>query len=158
MNDLNVTIIPKPSEIPPVHDYDVPLLLVNIDLFSAQDCDLTLSKLVPFLNGVNYVQKAAELAEINIENARTCVECLLRSGVVVLIDIFQYSNSYCVQNGVLNLANDVEMQQNCLTFVTRPGIVFFEFLSYVYASNGVRIYSTFNQNHTRTICCDKTGS
>lgn len=51
-------------------------------------------QLSSFIDGINHVRRIAELAQVDANLARLCIQHLVYYGAVLLIDLFQYSNRY----------------------------------------------------------------
>jgi len=82
---------PPPKIIP---GYLVPLRTKDLDELSKVEWDLTLRQVIPFLDGVNYVNKIATLSGIHLSLVSKCIRQLIYYEAVQLVDIFQYSNRY----------------------------------------------------------------
>jgi len=59
-----------------VQDYEVPVPLVDLRSMVTKDWDLTMKKVIPFINSVYYVKKIAELSQVDIALVRGCIEHL----------------------------------------------------------------------------------
>ncbi|KAG8900855.1 Nitrogen permease regulator 2 [Tulasnella sp. 403] len=83
--------------------------------------DLTMAKVVQYIDGVHHVRKIADLADTDIVLTRLCMEHLLFYQCVLMVDIFQYSNVYALKPAVQWLASDASVIAECGPYVTRPG-------------------------------------
>ena len=79
--------------------------------------DLILYQILPLTDGVRYVRKIAELAGVDLEDARVAFRSLLLHGVIAKIDIFQFSNIYRVTSKIQELASSTELQERCVQCV-----------------------------------------
>ncbi len=118
---INLKLFPVYPNPPPINDWDVPVAL--LDLLSRVDgnWDLTLRRILPFIDGVNHVKRIAQLADADIGLTRACLEHLVYYGCIIVVDIFQYFNMYTVRPAIAKIADDVALGRECATYVTRPG-------------------------------------
>ncbi|KAJ1563993.1 Nitrogen permease regulator 2, partial [Cladochytrium tenue] len=113
-NDINLKLLPNFAEPDPVQDWDVPVAVVKFESFeSLKHWDLTLQRIIPRINGVNYVKQIAELADVDLELARLGVQHLLYYGTVRLVDIFQFGNVYMSTRGLRKLLDSGDLQTEC---------------------------------------------
>ncbi|KAG8763719.1 Nitrogen permease regulator 2 [Ceratobasidium sp. 423] len=110
---------PNPA---PVHDWDVPVALIKIEKRMDENWDLTIARIVKFVDGVNHVKRICELADVDLELGRLAVQHLLFYQCIIMIDIFQYSNIYALTSSIEWLANDPGVQEECPGYVTLPDL------------------------------------
>lgn len=79
--------------------------------------DLILNQILPLIDGVRYVRKIADIAGVDLEDARVAFRSLLIHGVIAKIDIFQFSNMYRVTSKVQELASSKDLQERCVMCV-----------------------------------------
>ena len=111
-------VYPNPS---PVNDWDVPVALLDLQSRVDGNWDLTLRRILPFIDGVHHVKRIAQLADADLGLTRACLEHLVYYGCIVLVDIFQYFNMYTVRPAIAKMADDEALGRECATYVTRPG-------------------------------------
>ena len=118
---INLKLFPVYANPTPINDWDVPVAL--LDLVSRVDgnWDLTLRRILPFIDGVNHVKRIAQLADADLGLTRACLEHLLYYGCIIVVDIFQYFNMYTVRPAIAKMADDEALGRECATYVTRPG-------------------------------------
>ncbi|XKL63117.1 hypothetical protein PGB90_005481 [Kerria lacca] len=104
---------------PPVHDYEVPVLLESYNLYQSDRWDLTTTQLLPYINGVNHVKKISVYSDVDNNLVKSCLQNLVYYGIVSMIPIFQYSNTYAVTPKLRNLAVDKKLQEECILAVSR---------------------------------------
>ena len=75
-----------------------------------------------FINGLNTVERISILADVEVVHVCLAVQHLLYYGVASLIDIFQFGNIYAATSGINKLIESEEMQNACISFVSRKGI------------------------------------
>lgn len=88
-NTINLKLFPVYSPPPQVHLYSVPIYTINLESFVDKYWDLTIKRIVPWINGVNSVKRISELADVRTDLVRVGCQHLLYYGCVKMIDIFQ---------------------------------------------------------------------
>lgn len=126
LNTLNIKLfptLPNPASVKPWH---VPLFTVRIETMVDENWDLTMLRIIPFINGVNSVKRIAHLANADLKLTKKCVKHLLYYGCVLLLDIFSFNAMYAPTAEFTNMiAKDVEMQKECARYVNTtftPGV------------------------------------
>ena len=93
---LNLKVVPNKPDPPSIHDWNVPVLLIDRN-FEKDDWDLTTKEILPFIDGKNYVKRIACLSQVKTDLVKACVQNLVYYRVVQCLDgIFMYSNEYMV--------------------------------------------------------------
>lgn len=118
---INLKVFPSFVSPSPVHPWDVPVLLLDMSHYANDSWDLTLVKVLPYLDGTNHVQRISELADTDVALVCQCVEHLLYYAFAIVIDIFQFSNIYVLRPQVASMFDDVQMGNECASYVARPG-------------------------------------
>lgn len=116
---INIKLFPTYPNPPEVHDWDVPVLLVDLSTHVSGSWDLTLVRLIPYIDGVNHTKRIAQLAEADPELTRQCIRHLLYYSFAIIIDIFQFTNMYAVRPQIAYAADDIDGE--CAEYVTHPG-------------------------------------
>lgn len=120
-NTINLKLFPTYRNPPTVYDYHVPVCTVDIEKMMTLNWDITVQKVVGYINGINHVKRIAELSNVKSEWARQSMEHLLYYGCIILIDIFQYSNVYAVKPEITRLFDlKTGLAQECLAYTTIP--------------------------------------
>ncbi|XP_057321013.1 GATOR complex protein NPRL2 isoform X1 [Microplitis mediator] len=134
MNDLNchnmctltegtmtthLKVVTLAAEPKPVLDHQVPVFLVNRESFCCDQWDLTTQQVLPYIDGFNHVTRIAAEADVENNLVKSCVQNLVYYGVVTLIPIFQYCNIYTTTSKLGILAEDKELQEECIHFVSK---------------------------------------
>ncbi|OQV08637.1 hypothetical protein CLAIMM_12878 [Cladophialophora immunda] len=118
LNTLNIKLfptLPNPASVKPWH---VPLFTVRIETMVDENWDLTMLRIIPFINGVNSVKRIAVLADADIKLTKKCVKHLLYYGCILLLDIFSFNAIYAPTAEFANMiAKDTEMQKECARYV-----------------------------------------
>lgn len=118
VNTLNIKLFPTLANPAPVRAWHVPLFTVHIESLMDESWDLTMQRVVPFINGVNSVKKIATLADADLNLTRKCVRHLLYYGCVLLLDIFSFNAIYAPTAEFSSMiATDSEMQAECARYV-----------------------------------------
>ncbi|EED16795.1 nitrogen permease regulator Npr2, putative [Talaromyces stipitatus ATCC 10500] len=118
LNTLNFKLFPVYPAPPHVKAWDVPLFTVRYEAFLDENWDLTLQKIVPYINGVNSVRIISILADVELSLAYKAIRHLIYYGCVFLLDIFSFSAIYAPTASFhSSIASDEGMQQECARYV-----------------------------------------
>ncbi|OKL59403.1 hypothetical protein UA08_05346 [Talaromyces atroroseus] len=118
LNTLNFKLFPVYPAPPHVRAWDVPLFTVRYEAFLDENWDLTLQKIVPYINGVNSVRIISILADVELSLAYRAIRHLIYYGCVFLLDIFSFSAIYApTATFHSSIACDEGMQQECAHYV-----------------------------------------
>ncbi|KAI8815585.1 nitrogen permease regulator 2-domain-containing protein, partial [Fimicolochytrium jonesii] len=120
-NMINLKLFPAYPNPPPVHDYQVPVLIVNLERMMDKHWDMTIQRVIPRINGIHSVKRISENADVDCGLVRIAVQHLLYYGCVKMVDIFQFSNIYGIRPTLTHLLRSPTLQSELSTFVTRPG-------------------------------------
>ncbi|THH31136.1 hypothetical protein EUX98_g3045 [Antrodiella citrinella] len=135
-NSIELKIFPFYPNPPPVKDWMVPLALISLTRRIESNWDLTMVKVCKYIDGTNHISRIAVLAEVDIEYAREAISHLLYYQVVMMIDIFQYSNMYTLRKNTHSLADELHVSEECGPYVTKPG----KALSSVYHTSALNFF------------------
>lgn len=111
-----VKVHPDPEE---VLDEQVPVLLITRNLLRPSRWDLTTQQILPYIDGYRHITRIATEADVEVSLVKACIQNLIYYGIVKLIPIFQYSNSYLPTQRLVELYEDEELQQECARYVAR---------------------------------------
>lgn len=118
LNTLNIKLfptLPNPASVKPWH---VPLFTVRIETMVDENWDLTMLRIIPYINGVNSVKRISTLADADIKLTKKCIKHLVYYGCVLLLDIFSFNAIYAPTAEFVNLiVKDPEMQKECARYV-----------------------------------------
>ncbi|KDQ61032.1 hypothetical protein JAAARDRAFT_124903 [Jaapia argillacea MUCL 33604] len=120
-NSIELKIFPFYPNPTPVKDWMVPVALINLSRRIEPNWDLTMVKVCEHIDGVNHVSRIAHLADCDLDLAREAISHLLYYQVIMMIDIFQYSNMYTLRKSVQWLADEPHVKDECGPYVTRTG-------------------------------------
>lgn len=118
---INLKLFPVFPNPTPINDWDVPVALLELLSRVDGNWDLTMRRILPFIDGVNHVKRIAQLADADLGLTRACMEHLMFYGCIFIVDIFQYFNMYTVRPAIAKLADEEALGYECAVYVTRPG-------------------------------------
>ena len=116
-NSINLKLFPEHRPPADVLDHQVPLLTKELDATTTGDWDLALLEVLPFIDGLRHVKRIATDAAVDVELVRTAVRQLVYYECAQLLDIFQFSATYCCTHLISRLANTPRMQRECVEYV-----------------------------------------
>ncbi|GAB7349729.1 hypothetical protein MBLNU459_g0465t1 [Dothideomycetes sp. NU459] len=119
-NTLNLKLFPTRPPPPPIHGWHVPLSTVRFSSLQTSSWDLTVQRIVPYINGINSVSKIARLADTDISLTRRAMAHLLYYGCVLLLDIFHFGAIYAPTAEIRVFIADEGMQDECRRYVASP--------------------------------------
>ncbi|KAF2735746.1 nitrogen permease regulator 2 [Polyplosphaeria fusca] len=120
-NTINLKLFPTHAPPPPIHPHHVPLLTISLSsLTTPLSSDLTLTRIVPFINGIHSVSHISLLADTDLSLTRKAVQHLVYYGCVVLLDIFSFSAIYAPTAEIGGFITDVRAQEECARYVRVP--------------------------------------
>ncbi|KAJ9646972.1 Nitrogen permease regulator 2 [Knufia peltigerae] len=118
LNTLNIKLFPSLPNPASVKPWYVPLFTVRIETMIDENWDLTMLRIIPYINGVNSVKRIAMLADADLKLTKKCVKHLLYYGCAILLDIFSFNAIYAPTAEFSNLiAKDAAMQLECARYV-----------------------------------------
>ncbi|KAF6226516.1 hypothetical protein HO133_009382 [Letharia lupina] len=116
-NTLNIKLFPTYPPPPPLHAHHVPLATVRLAGLVDENWDLTMLRLLPWIDGVNSVKQIALLADADFKLVRKAIRHLLYYGCVLLLDIFSFGAIYAPTAEVAAFVESQEMQAECARYV-----------------------------------------
>ncbi|PGH29631.1 hypothetical protein GX50_07614 [[Emmonsia] crescens] len=118
LNTLNIKLFPIYPSPPIVKAWHVPLFTVRYEAFVDENWDLTMQRIVPFINGVNSVRIISALADTDFSLTCSAIRHLIYYGCIFLLDIFSFTAIYAptAQFGS-TIAVDEDMQRECARYV-----------------------------------------
>lgn len=111
-----VNVHPDPEK---VHGEQVPLLLVTHSLLKPSRWDLTTQQIIPYIDGYRHISRIATEADVEVSLVKACIQNMIYYGIVKLIPIFQYSNSYLPTQRLVELHENDELRQECIKYVAK---------------------------------------
>ncbi|KAF2666605.1 nitrogen permease regulator 2 [Microthyrium microscopicum] len=115
-NTINLKIFPTRPPPPPIYAWHVPLSTVQL-AHLANSSDLTLSRIIPHIDGIASVAQIAQLADTDLHLTRKAIAHLLYYNCVILLDIFQYAAIYAPTADFGVFVDDSAAQDEALRYV-----------------------------------------
>ncbi|KAF3041669.1 Nitrogen permease regulator 2 [Didymella heteroderae] len=120
-NTINLKLFPTRPPPPPVLAHQVPILTMSLaGLQSPISSDLTLNRVLPYINGVNSISRIAQLADTDLSLTRRAVQHLVYYGCLVLLDIFSFSAIYAPTAEIGGFIVDDDVKGECMRYVRTP--------------------------------------
>ena len=97
--------------------------MLTISLSSLQQpvsSDLTLNRILPYINGVNSIAHIAQLADTDLSLTRRAIQHLVYYGCLVLLDIFSFGAIYAPTAEIGGFIADAEVKEECMRYVSVP--------------------------------------
>jgi hypothetical protein len=114
---LNLAI--SPSKAPPakVRAWDVPLLIRALPTSAEWTWDLTLQRIHRHIDGVNHIQRIAQLGDVELKLVKKAVRELLYHERAMLLDMFHFQAIYTLNSDFSWFVKDAAMQDECAKYV-----------------------------------------
>ncbi|KAK5013635.1 Nitrogen permease regulator 2 [Cryomyces antarcticus] len=123
-NTLNLKLFPMHPPPAPIHSYHVPLSTVRLSSLATSTWDLTMSRILPYINGINSVAQIAQRADTDFALTRKAVAHLLYYGCILLLDVFQFGAIYAPTAEIGAFFGDEALQDECRRYVaTAPPVL-----------------------------------
>ena len=119
-NTLNIKLFPTYPPPPPVLPHHVPLSTVRLADLVDDNWDLTVLRVLPYIDGVNSVKQISLRADTDYKLTRKAIQHLLYYGSLLLLDIFQFSAIYAPTAEIAHFIEDLETQAECAKYVAIP--------------------------------------
>lgn len=116
-NTLNIKLFPTYPPPPPLHAHHVPLATVRLEDLVDENWDLTMLRVLPWIDGVNSVKQIALRADADFKLVRKAIRHLLYYGCVLLLDVFAFGAIYAPTAEVAAFVESAEMQVECARYV-----------------------------------------
>ncbi|KAM5456825.1 Nitrogen permease regulator 2 [Microsporum audouinii] len=118
LNTLNVKLFPLYPSPPIVKAWHVPLFTVRCETFMDENWDLTMRRIVPYINGINSVRKISILSDADFTLTCRAIRHLIYYGCAFLLDIFSFSAIYApTAEFSSTIVPDKQMQCECARYV-----------------------------------------
>lgn len=131
-----------------VPDYVVPVLLKPEFLIQSFDWDLTISWLVPHINGINHVKQISSISEVDLEMVKACLSVLKVHNVLRFVDVFSYGNYY----------ESTDVAHELLSSLTKQTQTVFKNISHHVGGGGTGNASSYTHDDSGTENTTKSAS
>ncbi|KAJ4366169.1 Nitrogen permease regulator 2 [Neocucurbitaria cava] len=120
-NTINLKLFPTRPPPPPILAHHVPLLTISLaSLQSPISSDLTLNRILPYIDGVNSISHIAQLADTDLSLTRRAIQHLVYYGCLVLLDIFSFGAIYAPTAEIGGFVVDADVKEECTRYVRVP--------------------------------------
>ena len=116
-NTLNIKLFPTYPPPPPLYAHQVPLSTVHLESLVDENWDLTMLRILPWIDGINSVKQISLLADADFKLVKKAIRHLLYYGCVLLLDIFSFSAIYAPAESISEFVESEEMQAECARYV-----------------------------------------
>ncbi|TID26512.1 nitrogen permease regulator 2 [Venturia nashicola] len=116
INTINLKLFPARPSPAPIHPWHVPFATVHLPSI-ARSSDLTLSKIIPYINGVLSIAQIATLADTDLSLTRKAIQHLLFYGCVLILDIFQFGAIYAPTAEIGSFVEDADQISEAVRYV-----------------------------------------
>ncbi|RYP24315.1 hypothetical protein DL765_000579 [Monosporascus sp. GIB2] len=117
-NTLNMKLFPYHAPPPPVRGWHVPVPKMKLADIVDPTWDLTLQKIIPYIDGVNDVRRVAWLADVSLPLAQIALQHLLYYDTILLLDMFFFGSCYAPRPGIHDfVANRDGLVDECAGYV-----------------------------------------
>ena len=114
-NTINLKLFPTRPPPAPVYAWHVPLSTVDLTSI-ASSSDLTLTRIIPHIDGIASVYQVSQLADTDLGLTRKAIQHLLYYGCVLLLDIFQFGAVYAPTAEMGTFIEDEEAQEEAVRY------------------------------------------
>ncbi|KAJ3404982.1 Nitrogen permease regulator 2 [Chytriomyces hyalinus] len=126
---LNLKLLLPKAPPPRVFDWQVPVQVYSLTGGNEKYWDMTISRVLKYINGALSVKRIAEVADVELGLVRLAVQHLLYYKCVQMVDIFQFSNIYSLEiRCLMDYLDDGNSQSELIEIVkkdvTMPSVSF----------------------------------
>lgn len=116
-NTINLKLFPPRPPPAPVHSWHVPLSIVRFSSLQTSAWDLTVQRVIPYIDGVNSVSIIATLTDTDLSLTRRAIAHLVYYGCILLLDIFSFGAIYAPTAEIGVFVTDEAMQDECRRYI-----------------------------------------
>ena len=121
-NTLNLKLFPAYPPPPPLAPHYVPLATVRLSALTDENWDLTMLRILPFIDGVRSIRAISREADADYKLVRKAIAHLVYYGCVMILDVFHFGASYAPTADMSSFVIDSEMQEEARGYVLSPDI------------------------------------
>ena len=119
-NTLSIKLFPTYPFPPAVFPHHVPLTTVDLSALVDQNWDLTMLRILPYIDGVNSVKQIALAANADYRLVKKAIKHLLYYNSLIMLDIFTFGAIYAPTAELASFVEDTEMQEECRRYIMLP--------------------------------------
>ena len=119
-NTLNIKLFPQYPPPPSLAPHQVPLAVVNLESLKDDNWDLTMLRILPFIDGVTSIRQIARKSDAEYKLVRKAIAHLVYHGCVMLIDIFSFGACFAPTEQIRAFVDDEEMQAEGRNYILTP--------------------------------------
>ena len=119
-NTLSIKLFPTYPSPPAVLPHHVPLTTVNLSALIDENWDLTMLRILPYIDGINSVKQIALVADADYRLVKKAIKHLLYYNCLVMLDIFTFGAIYAPTAELATFVEDTEMQEECRRYIALP--------------------------------------
>ena len=119
-NTLNIKLFPAYPSPPPLSPHQVPLAIVNLNALKDESWDLTMLRILPYIDGINSLKQIAWRADADYKLVRKAAQHLVYYGCVMLTDVWSFTACYAPTEAIGQLVSDGDMQNEGRRYVLTP--------------------------------------
>ena len=116
-NTLNIKLFPQYPPPASLSPHQVPLAVINLNDLKDDNWDLTMLRILPFVDGVTSIRQIARKADAEYKLVRKAISHLVYYGCVMLIDIFSFGACYAPTEQIRSFAVDRDMHVEGRSYV-----------------------------------------
>ncbi|KAI9682269.1 MAG: Nitrogen permease regulator 2 [Caeruleum heppii] len=120
-NTIDIKLFPMYPPPSPIKAWHVPLSTVRLESLMDANWDLTMQRVVPYIDGINSVKRISELADADYNLVQKCMEHLLYYGCLLVLDVFSFSSTYAPTASISALFHSPSMQAECAAYIASTG-------------------------------------
>ncbi|KAG5937245.1 hypothetical protein E4U59_004490 [Claviceps monticola] len=118
-NTINIKLFPHHRTPPTVKAWHVPIAKVKFVDIIDPTWDLTLQKVIAYIDGVSDVRRISQLASVSLDLVKIALRHLLYYETIILIDIFFFGSCYAPRPGIHDfIRNQDGIVDECAHYVS----------------------------------------
>ncbi|KAK6539293.1 Nitrogen permease regulator 2 [Orbilia ellipsospora] len=121
-NTINLKLFPVIPPPAPIKAFHVPISTVRFESIMDSNWDLTMQRIIPYIDGINSVRRISELADADYTLTKKCISELLYYGCIIIVDVFRFANIYAVNSELCAFVNDsTGLHEECQAYISSTG-------------------------------------
>ncbi|KAI2638397.1 nitrogen permease regulator 2-domain-containing protein [Xylaria nigripes] len=116
-NTINMKLFPYHPPPASIHGWHVPVPKTKLVEIVDSTWDLTLQRIIPYVDGVNDVRRIAWLADVSLPLTQCALQHLLYYDTILLLDMFFFGSCYAPRPGIHDFVVNNDMIDECAAYV-----------------------------------------